>query len=106
LGQIDTAIRLIDDLLRSNGVEVDVPAPAGVELSNLIESQSATVKPARVPLAQRRDVLRSYLAVNGPATRAEILTNTDIPAGTLSALLARDEFERTPHGDWRLKGSP
>ena len=77
LEAIDEKIRLIDDALRA--------------------------KPARVPLTLRRELLRVYLRTQGPTTRAQILTDTGIPAGTLSALLADPEFESSAHGLWQLR---
>ena len=63
-------------------------------------------RPQRVPLSQRRQVLRDFLAAHQPATRADILAGTNIPAGTLSALLAEPEFSSSSHGLWGLTPPP
>src|SRR6266567_7831880 len=42
-----------------------------------------------VPLAERKIALVKYLNEHGPKSRADILRETGIPAGSLSALLTR-----------------
>lgn len=99
--EIEAAIRQIDDVLLKQGVGADAAIPP--PLSHLIDEKLAAVqKTTRVPLAQRRETLRTYLTARGPATRAQIVTDTGIPAGTLSALLSDSEFESIGYGLWRL----
>lgn len=56
----------------------------------------------RRPTAYWRTVLREYLK-RGPAARKAILRDTEIPPGSLSALLMEDGIERCEEiGMWRL----
>ena len=56
----------------------------------------------RVPLETHRAALIEYLTRVGSATRAEITASTGIPAGSLSQLLAGDEFHSPRYGEWTL----
>lgn len=96
---LEQMIQFADELLKKNGPHVDMPVPA--PLAHLVP---IAPKPSRVPLFQRRHVLKEYLAASGPATRGQILKDTGIPAGTLSALLLeRTDFEQTDEGLWAVR---
>jgi hypothetical protein len=105
LALIDKTIRDFEDLV-SKGYTLDVEVPP--ELAHLVNElpSGATTKETRVPLAQRRAALLNFLMAHGPATRAQIVAATGIPAGSLSALLAEDEFASTQYGTWHVKGTP
>lgn len=59
----------------------------------------------RTPLSRSKEELRAYLAANGPSTRKQILADTHILPGSLSALLGEPEFERAEYGVWRLRAA-
>lgn len=65
--------------------------------------------PLAVPLAERRLVLIEFLRRKGGATRREILRDTAMPEGSLSALLTRggrDGWLTWSHGGiWRVTDS-
>jgi hypothetical protein len=56
----------------------------------------------RVPLASRRLKLVDYLTAHGPSLRATIIQATDIPSGSLSALLQDGGFKQLEDGRWGL----
>jgi hypothetical protein len=59
----------------------------------------------RIPLHEQKAKLIAFMQTIGrPVNRAMIMSNTGIPAGSLSALLSEKEFEQFEHGFWGLKG--
>src|SRR5262245_61299053 len=90
--EIDALIRRIDSLIWTNGAEVKIDLTPRQQ--NLLDQGTAVPRPSRTPLAQRREALRDYLRMRGSAARGQILADTRIPPGTLSALLNEAEFER------------
>lgn len=97
---IETTIRQIDVLLRQHGEKVDVPIPS--HLAGLVD-ENARPKGTRQPLTVRKKTLFDFLTQHGPATRAEILAGTDIPQGTLSALLTDEMFVKVDEGRWGVR---
>jgi hypothetical protein len=90
---------------------------AGCEMPGFAAGESAESRPdvrepepaasePRTPLSARRAALMEYLTKHGPSTRGAILNGTGIPAGSLSALLARGGEEgwlrKTTKGEWML----
>jgi len=67
---------------------VPAPQPSGV---------------GRIPLAEHKENLFVFLVENGTCHRNEIAKRTGIPAGSLSTLLAAEEFEARGKGFWGLK---
>ncbi len=96
LESIDTTVREIDLVLLKHGYPRSSPGLA----SSVVEP--VPPKAGRVPLSQRREVLREYLRKRGRATRVQILEETGMPAGTLSALLQENGFTQVGHGLWSL----
>jgi len=58
---------------------------------------------ARTPLEVRKRKLVEFLTARGVATRGEIVNHTQIPAGSLSELLAGEEFVQIQRGFWGLR---
>ena len=50
----------------------------------------------------RREELADYLKAHGPKTRLEIVTQTGIPAGTVSFCLKDKRFAKNRDGKWHL----
>lgn len=98
--EIEAAIRQIDLLLQKEGQNVDVPIPT--RFAGLVDDDTRA-KETRTPLAQRRQTLYDFLSRRGPATRAEILAGTDIPQGTLSALLSDEMFVKVEENKWAAR---
>ncbi len=97
--RIDRMILEIDTLLVKGGhqPEPDIQTTPKRERVNQIE---AIVRRSR---DHSRSRLVEFLMRTGQATRQDILAQTGIPPGTLSALLGEDQFESREHGVWRLK---
>jgi hypothetical protein len=99
--EIEALIRRIDTLIVEHGAKVKIDVTP--RLQHLLEQPEAVPRPGRTPLAERREVLRSYLQARRRAPRGQILRETRIPPGTLSALLTEEEFEKDDEGFWRLR---